>query len=344
MQSRQKFGWADLAALAVSGAAAAVAPLQVFLLAFAFLGPIHYLTEIAWLRKKKFYFDKGMVSSRIYVVLAAAMVVVGLLGPLLKHDLSVWVVGLLLLLSLTVWVRNAYAVLVIAIAAVVTGFFLRTWVYFIAVMVPTLVHVFFFTWTFMVSGALRDKRETLVKWLNPILLLAIPFVIAFLPMHYAEPSGIWLRGEALTFAAIHQKLAGDLRGTLILNGKLLNDPVAAGLLRLFAFVYLFHYLNWFAKTELLQWHKVSRRGWVVIGAAYTVLLGVYAWSFRLGFLLATFLSLLHVLLEFPLNWHTLRFLAGRMRRSFGQPAVKAAVQDPAATLAMDDPVKISRWK
>ena len=81
-------------------------------------------------------------------------------------------------------------------------------------------------------------------------------------------------------------------------------------IRVFAFVYLFHYLNWFAKTELLQWHKVSRPQWVVIGILYVASLACYLWSFTLGFVVATFLSMLHVLLKFPLNWHTLRFVAG----------------------------------
>ena len=314
MTGQTKTGWADLAGLLISGVAAAIAPLQVLLLAFAFLGPFHYLTEIVWLRKKQFYFSEGLVKPPVYVALAIVMAVLALLEHVVKHDFGVWVVGSLLLLSLTVWVRNVYAILAIALAAVVTGFFLRTWVYFIAVLVPTLVHVFFFTWTFMVSGALRDRRATLMKWLNPTLMVVIPLVLVFVPMHYAEPSGIWLRGESGTFGAMHHKLAGDLHHTVAINQQLLNDRVVAGLLRLFAFVYLFHYLNWFAKTELLAWHKVSRRSWVGISLLYAGSVAVYAVKFEWGFLLATFLSMLHVLLEFPLNWHTLRFVSRRMRR------------------------------
>ncbi len=327
MQGREKIGWADFAGLIVSGVAAAIAPLQVLLLAFAFLGPFHYLTEIAWLRKKQFYFAEGIVSLRIYVLLAIAMAALMVLEGLLKLDFDAWMVGLLLLLSLSVWVRNVYAILAIAVAAIVTAFFLRTWVYFVAVMVPTLVHVFFFTWTFMVSGALRNKRAGLAKWMNPTLMVAIPLLLIFLPMHYAPPTGMWLRGEADSFGAIHHKLAGDLHHTMTLNAQLLNDRVVAGLLRLFAFVYLFHYLNWFVKTELLQWHKVSRRGWSVIALIYISSMGVYVWNFRMGFVVSTFLSMLHVLLEFPLNWHTLRFVLGRMRR--GSLREKTAVQAAA---------------
>ena len=310
VETRDRARRADLAALVVSGVAAAIAPLQVFLLAFAVLGPLHYLTEIAWLRRKRFYLREVGVSSRAYVLLAMAAVTVSVLSRVLNHDMWFWTVGAMLLISLSVLVRNVYAILAIAVATVVTAFFLKTWVFFIAVMVPTLVHVFFFTWTFMVSGALRDKSAARMKWLNPALMLAIPAVLVFLPLHYAQPGGLWLRSEGMTFAAIHAKLVGDLHHTMAFDATMLNDAVVAGVLRVFAFVYLFHYLNWFAKTELLEWPRVSRRGWVGIGALYVASLCPYVWSFRAGFIVSTFLSLLHVLLEFPLNWQTLRYLAG----------------------------------
>lgn len=310
MQVQERTRWADLVALGISGVAATIAPLQVFLFAFAVLGPVHYLTEIAWLRRKQFYLKSNFVSTRVYVLFALVAVVVSLSSSVLKHDMWFWAVGAMLLISLSVLVRNVYAIAAIAGAAVITAFYLRTWVFFIAVMVPTLVHVFFFTWTFMVSGALRDKTRTLRKWVNPALMLAIPLALMFLPMHYAQPRGIWLKAESMTFLSIHSKLAGDLHHTVVLNTTMMDDPIIAGLLRLFAFAYLFHYLNWFAKTELLEWHRVSRATWVTIGVLYAAALASFGISFRVGFLVSSFLSLLHVLLEFPLNWHTLRFVAG----------------------------------
>jgi hypothetical protein len=316
MDAQQRAAWAslaDFAALLVSGVAAAVAPLQTLMLAFGLLGPFHYLTEMAWLRKKNFYFNEGLVPAPVYAGGAIVLAFAGFVGYTERRDLTVWIVGLLLVLSLSVWMRNTYWIAAVAVAALVTGVYLRTWVYFLGVMVPTLVHVFFFTWTFMVSGALRGRQGAWPRWVNPGLLLAIPLALFFLPVRYAEPGGFWLKCESETFGAIHQKLAGDLHHVVAINQGLLNDPVAAGLLRLFAFVYLFHYLNWFTKTELLNWHKTSRRVWTGIWVLYAASASFYLWDFRLGFLAATFLSLLHVLLEFPLNWHTLRFLSGHMR-------------------------------
>jgi hypothetical protein len=284
--------------------------MQVFLFSFAVLGPLHYLTEIAWLEKKNFYLKDSAVPSWSYLIAALAAVALSLASHLVKHDLWFWTIGAMLLISLSVWIRNVYAIAVVAVAAILASLFLRTWVFFIAAMVPTLVHVFFFTWTFMVSGALRERKNTLAKWVNPLLAAAIPVILMFLPLHYGQPGGFWLKAESMSFLSIHSKLAGDLHHTMVLNGTLLNDPIVAGLMRVFAFAYLFHYLNWFAKTELLELHKISRGGWTSIAVVYAVCLGSFWVDLRLGFVVSSFLSLLHVVLEFPLNWHTLRFVAG----------------------------------
>src|SRR5581483_5442075 len=194
--------------------------MQVFLFSFAVLGPLHYLTEIAWLRKKDFYLTKSAVPSRGYMIGAVAAVVLSLASGVLKHDLWFWTVGAMLLISLSVLVRNIYAIVAVAAAALVASLFLRTWVFFVAAMVPTLVHVFFFTWTFMVSGALRERRQSVTKWVNPALAVAVPVLLMFVPIHYGRLRGFWLRAESMTFVSIHSKLAGDLHHTMVLNGAL----------------------------------------------------------------------------------------------------------------------------
>src|ERR1700709_572876 len=167
MSAEKRFDWPDLLALLLSGALAAAAPLQVFLLAYALLGPFHYLTEIAWLRSKQLYLREGLISSRIYLLLAVVLAALAPLQYVVKHNFGFWVVGLLLLLSLTVWVQNIYVLAAIGAAGFAAKFTLRPWLFLIAVLVPTLIHVYFFTWTFMVSGALRSKRSTVARWINP---------------------------------------------------------------------------------------------------------------------------------------------------------------------------------
>jgi hypothetical protein len=310
MQVQERSQRADLVALLISAVAAYASPLRVLLFAFVVLGPLHYLTEMVWLQKKRFYLTNSAVSTRLYVLIAIAAAIVSLSGAVLRRDLWFWTVGAMLLISLSVLVRNVSTMAAIAGAAIVTACFLRTWVFFIAVMVPTLVHVFFFTWTFTVSGALRARNGSRAKWITPVLMLVLPLVLVCLPVHPSQPSGFLLRAESMTFLSIHSKLAGDLHHTVALNNTMMNDVVVVGVLRIFAFAYLFHYLNWFAKTELLAWHRASRRTWIAVAVIYVAYLASFAISFRTGFLISSFLSLLHVLLEFPLNWQTLQFVAG----------------------------------
>src|SRR5690606_1980879 len=70
-----------------------------------------------------------------------------------------------------------------------------------------------------------------------------------------------------------------------------------------AFAYTYHYLNWFSKTTVIGWHKViSKKKLIVILGIWVIALVVYFTNYYAGFVLLLFLSYLHVLMEFPLNW------------------------------------------
>jgi hypothetical protein len=328
MRGKQGFGWADLLALIISGVAAAVAPLQVFLLAYAVLGPFHYLTEIAWLQKKDFYFREGLVSPRWYAALAGVLALISVSDYIFRRGLGLWGIGLLLLLSLSVWVSNVYVLAALAVAAVAVKWLSPSLVIFLGVITPTLLHVFVFTEIFMISGALRNKTQGVAKWLNPALVMAIPVALILLTTHYTAPGAFWVRSETLSFGPLHQYIAGHLHHTMRLDANMLADSTVAAILRVSAFAYLFHYLNWFTKVELLSWHRISRNGWFVMGTLYAISLSFYAWSFAAGFLVSNFLSLLHVLLEFPLNWQAIRLVAFGWRER--RPLVQAVAVQSAA--------------
>jgi hypothetical protein len=66
--------------LLLSVALAYLFPFRLFLLSYAILGPLHYLTEINWLHQKK-YFDK-----RIPWLLLGSIVIVFIVAPkLIQH-------------------------------------------------------------------------------------------------------------------------------------------------------------------------------------------------------------------------------------------------------------------
>jgi hypothetical protein len=83
-----------------------------------------------------------------------------------------------------------------------------------------------------------------------------------------------------------------------------------------AFVYTYHYLNWFAKTSAIGWHRVPRGQLLAAFALWGACLGAYAYHYAFGLAVLGFLSLLHVVLEFPLNHKVMgqvaTSLAGRL--------------------------------
>ena len=300
----------DFCALLLSGVLAAVAPLQTLLLAYAVLGPLHYLTEIAWLRTKKFYFGTGLVPSGVYVALAGAMALFAAFSFLTHRSYSVAIVVGLLLLSLTVWIRSPYVLAALFIALLAARKLSPGSMFLLSVLVPTLIHVFAFTWVFMVSGAMRAKARGPLRWLNPALLLIIPAVLVLALRQFPAPAGaLSLRALAASFGGLIEMFARSFRHAALPTGASpLSDPIIVAILRGFGFVYLFHYLNWFSKVELLAWHRVPARVWTIIVTLWAISVSMYAWNFRIGFMVANFLSLLHVLLEFPLNWTSIRFV------------------------------------
>ena len=305
-------------ALLVSAVAASLAPLQVFIFVYAFVGPLHYLTEIAWLKKKDFYLSGGAVSERAYVAVAAVLCVAASVDFYIHRGLTGYAIGLMMVLSLGAIVKNPWVLLSALIAGYVAKFFMHGLVFFVAAILPTIVHVYVFTMLFMVSGVVREKRRTLLAWMNPVLLLGLPLALVSARWNYPAPGTYWIQAEQ-GFGSLHHYLGTLLGHNLHPDATILADPSAAGLLRFFAFIYLFHYLNWFAKTELLQWHRVSRRSWMWIAFLYSVSAGCYLWNFTVGFYLVNFLSLLHVFLEFPLNWHTGQFLGASVARLWSKP-------------------------
>lgn len=73
------------------------------------------------------------------------------------------------------------------------------------------------------------------------------------------------------------------------------------LMRFIAFAYLYHYLNWFSKTEIIRWHKVPKIRFVGVISLWIVACGLYIYDYAIGLSFLFFLSFTHVLLEFPLN-------------------------------------------
>jgi hypothetical protein len=80
-----------------------------------------------------------------------------------------------------------------------------------------------------------------------------------------------------------------------------HSTIGIMLMRFIAFAYLYHYLNWFSKTEIIRWHQVPKLRFAAVILLWVVASVFYAYDYSLGLSLLFFLSFSHVLLEFPLN-------------------------------------------
>ena len=73
------------------------------------------------------------------------------------------------------------------------------------------------------------------------------------------------------------------------------------IMRFIAFSYTYHYLNWFSKTSIIQWHKVPKNMLMITLVLWIVSVALYLVDYNIGLKALYFVSFLHVFLEFPLN-------------------------------------------
>lgn len=284
-------------------------PLETFLAAYAFLGPLHYLTEISWLDQRTYFLSKA---SRAWILVSLCLLAIPLTWIIRGIDwvgslaiLGAFFGSVLLVRSRRSWIDGA---LFVAFALFAIGFvFSPTGVGVagaLAILLVTVVHVFLFTGTFMLVGALRGKE--LFGW-TAFIFLIVCGVGLFISGGFVPE---WSVSQALRpayrwFFDMQAILVGGLFAKPKTTPNLFTAPVGLGVMRFVAFAYLYHYLNWFSKTSIIQWHAVSKRRGLLIGIVWLSTSALYLVDYQAGLYAMAFLSLLHVLLEFPLNWKTL---------------------------------------
>ncbi|MBX9670653.1 MAG: hypothetical protein K2X93_23825 [Candidatus Obscuribacterales bacterium] len=273
-----------------------VIPFELFIVTYAILGPLHYLTEIPWLQRKGYFVESAQQTWWFWLLAIAATVVT------LTHvvygfaHISFIAFGSALVMVLTPD-RNKRIVGIALVAALSFIVRLTTFTEFLfGLYLTTLIHVLVFTWLFMLLGSLKEKKLSGYISVATLTVCALSFLV--MPQSangykYAP----YFAQSAEAFGYIEKRLSNLLGWT--------NDYdsfVAA--MRLVAFAYTYHYLNWFSKTRIIQWHKMPVRTMVLIGLLYTASMAVYAYDFRIGLNVLLFLSVAHVYLEFPLNWRS----------------------------------------
>lgn len=345
----------NIGLMLVSCVAAFIMPFEVFLFAYAFMGPLHYLTEISWLHDRQ-YFAKGKYDYLILLIIGVVLSVWDLANnykwwPYNNEENAAMAQGWniyqkLLFIAffsglIVAFVKN-HLLKILGIAFV---FFLSLGIYgqlytqniedgqgeglltmLLTSFVPTLIHVYVFTGFFMLFGALKSRS------LSGVWSIVV-FVICPLLLFFLFRDRTFVQVTAYGKEAYGNALSGD--GFFGLNreilakffGQKINVPAtittdeqyrafyntewsklvfhsSTGILvtRFIAFAYMYHYLNWFSKTEIIRWHKVPKGRFMIVIFLWLVSLALYAYNYKVGLQWLFFLSFTHVLLEFPLNF------------------------------------------
>ncbi len=270
-------------------------PFELLLLSYVVLGPAHYFTEISWLHDRKYFLPHRSIP----IALAVVAVIAALIDNASWFGFVMWmafVVCALLAAAPTPLQSTALVMIAIGLtgAMAMNGSSLAV----LGILLPTLIHVSLFTMIFMVLGAVRSGSKMQA-------LMVLIYLAAILMLLVVPPSA---ETRIPAFAKVAQAYFGNVAPAL---GRLLgirDVKLDTRLTSLLAFVYTYHYLNWFIKAEVIRWADISRTRLALIVAASVASTALYFYDYTFGFTVLLALSLVHVVLEFPLNSLALRQL------------------------------------
>ncbi len=314
--STDQLNYLNIGLMLITAWAAFVKPFELFLFVYALLGPLHYLTEISWLHDRK-YFTRGRND---YLVLVAFAAIIAIVDMRIVPDLPAWLrvavtylafgSALVFVLAST-WRRRLICFLALLAT---TGLVLRIDFFqsLFSVLLPTIVHVFVFTGLFILAGALKGRSVSGISSLAVFGLCSLSFFILG-PTRSDNQVGEYVQKTYLVFAQLNFSLMTPFRQhdlnvpanvfeyVKYVNTILYHSPTAQAVMGLIAFAYTYHYLNWFSKTSIIQWHNIPRSRFLLVIVIWLASIGAYLYDYRFGLRWLFFLSLTHVFLEFPLN-------------------------------------------
>jgi len=307
---------------------ACVLPFELFLFGYAVLGPLHYLTETNWIINKNYFVANNYW--RYLVVLGAFLYSVpyivslpfiksaldDVIVQLLTKKLSSYTNGIMFLVFINALVflftsKNKALWISLLITLLISVFAFTSDIYILinGLLLPTIIHVYLFTILFMIYGMQKSKNKTGI--LNVALMLLLPTLLLFIDtdIFRYEFSDIvketYMQNNFHYLNASLAKLLGVYDGLKFF----FYEKVDLKIQIFIAFAYIYHYLNWFSKTTIIGWHKqLTTKKTIAIVVVWFSILICYLCSYRLGLVVSVFLSVIHVMLEFPLNMITLKSL------------------------------------
>lgn len=309
----------NIVLIVISLGLACYLPFEVFLLAYGILGPLHYLTEISWLKDKSYFLKNKtdiyvLLILFIFIILGSSIILPFDFLNLFKTYLVIpiyfcfcWAFICVLHVQ---WKERINALVYVLIGGIILFFPIGIIIFL--VLLPTLIHVYIFTALFILFGALKSKSKLGVLsffclLIGGILCFMIPSNMSILPNEWAKLN------YQETFGSLSEVILTSIFGQN--NIDIFNHPLAIKVGRFIAFAYTYHYLNWFSKTSIIKWHQAPKKRLVIIVSIWLICAITYLYNYILGFKLLFLLSFLHVILEFPLNAFIIKELFKNKRKT-----------------------------
>jgi hypothetical protein len=290
-------------------------PFELFLFSYAVLGPLHYVTEISWLHERK-YFTAQQSAQRaprantgwlLLVAATMAALIVGFLAagaaaPPVDPRWEITLFYMVFVTALLVTVikqRSARAVVLVSVAVSLALLSISRYYVILAFFMVTIIHVLVFTAAFVLYGALKGRS---VSGLISLAVFAACVASFFVFTPAGHVSTFYVRDSYSSFNALNAELIKLFgMGPGATGMEIYESPTGFVVMRLIAFAYTYHYLNWFSKTSIIKWHEVPASRTALMLLIWLGALALYAYDYESGMSVLYFLSILHVMLEFPLN-------------------------------------------
>jgi hypothetical protein len=207
--------------------------------------------------------------------------------------------------------------LILVITAFFIGIFIgKNFNFFLlfSVLLPTLIHVFVFTGLFIIQGALKNKSITGLLSVIVFVLCAASFFVIHPHFDFYHITDYARKNvETTNFAFVDQTMMHFLGESQPTVEKVFNSEIGINIMRLIAFAYTYHYLNWFSKTSVIRWHDVPKKWLVAIIIIWIASVALCAFDYVIGLQALLLLSMLHVFLEFPLNFRAVQGIYGSLK-------------------------------
>jgi hypothetical protein len=294
-------------------------PFKLFLFSYAFLGPIHYLTEINWLSKNG-YFIQNNIWKQFYLFLIIIVTLLAFLkfsihipeNILSYHNIDILLIIILLFSSSFILFKKTFYIIISLLGSILIALLLDTYdnrmIIYLGLFIPSLIHVFLFTLFFMIYGAIKSNSK--IGYFCCLLLILASIYIILIdisPYDYKlskYTSDMFKSTSMQKIINFSTNIFGTEEKEYYIN-KLTTIGVKTQIF--IAFSYTYHYLNWFSKTSIIGWKtSLSKNNYLLIIFIWLISIALYITNYETGYAALFILSFIHVLLEFPLNFITIK--------------------------------------